>query len=375
MKKILHDLQSTDEAERIYAAQDIGERRNPDMAAQLIRRLTVETSQLVKDAIVFNLKKMPCHRIYEELFRLFASSDAFLRNAAVAVFGSEKDAAIAFLTAHLDHANREVRKLILDALFLTGTPEARLAIRAGLHDPSINVQITAVEYLGTMEDRGSIDDMLLLLEKKTEPMLRCTILDSLARISTDGIIQKVMAVLGAEEDINRIEAVFIPGVIRLAAQSGDLDFICKVFETIKDLHTYADDIMRAVGETRRHFKNILDECCVLDMVVSMAKNPRLREDVRYGAVELILSDDQKLLKGGELLSLGNALISEPSMIYAGVRLLALSEEKSGMDTIREIITETKDEELRSLCEELSGDSPKPSLCAENGGQKRGIYHP
>ncbi len=355
MKDLIQELHSRKESDRIYAAQDMGKSKDPDFAQELLRRLTQEKSQLVKDTIVFNLKKMPCHKMYEELFRLFASTDAYLRNAAVSIFGAEKDAAIAYLTAHLDHANREVRKLILDALYATGTPEAVLAIRAGIHDPSVNVQITAVEYLGMLEDRGSIEDMILLLEKENEPMLRCTILESLSRIRSDGVIAKVMEILSSRDDINSIDAVYVPGVIRLAARSGDLDFICRAFETIRDFHVYADDIMRAVGETRRHFNNILEECCVLDMVVSMAKNPRLREDIRYSAVELLLSDEQKLLQDEEFLSIGNALISEPLMIYAGVRLLARSGDSSAKETIRNIIRESKNEELRNLCEELIGD--------------------
>lgn len=366
MDHIVQALNSNDETQRIYAAQDMGEQNDPEMAAPLVQRLLIEKSQIVKDAIVFNLSKIPCTRIYENLFEMFDSHDAFIRNAAVTVFGSEKDEAIGFLTAHLDHANREIRKLILDALYTTGTYESVLAIRAGLHDPSVNVQITAAEYLGILEDKDSIDDMVKLIEQK-EPMLRFALLDALSCMKESGIIKKVMDVLGAGDDINKLDPLYIPGIIKLAAKSGDLDFICDVFENISNSNIYADDIMRAVGETKLRFKNILEECCILEMTTAIAKDKNLRDKVRYNAVELLLGDEKGLLDSKELLLLGTSLISEPSMIFIGIRVLVRSKEPEGIELVKTIRSETKDEEIRALCEELIGNLPVKILSEKHGG--------
>ncbi len=366
MDDIVQALNSNDETERIYAAQDMGELNDPEMTVPLVNRLFKEESQLVKDAIVFNLSKMPCTGIYDRLFKMFDSQDAFIRNAAVAIFGSEKDESIGFLTAHLDHANREIRKLILDALYTTGTYEAILAIRAGLHDPSVNVQITAAEYLGILEDKGSVDELVNLIEKD-EPMLRFSILEALSCIKDTGITIKLMGVLGAGKDINSLDPIYIPGIIRLAAKSGDLDFICEIFENINDSSLYADDIMRAVGETKLRFKNILEECCILEMTTAIAKDCDLRENIRYNAVELLLGDEKGLLDSNELLSLGKSLISEPSMIYAGIRVLVRSNEADGIELVKAIRSETKNEEIRALCEELIGNLPEKTLSEKKGG--------
>lgn len=352
MNELIQKLNSNDESERIYAAQDIGETKNPAMADALLKRLLIESSQLVKDAIVFSLMNMPCHQIFDGLFNLFSSTDAFLRNAAVSIFGAMKNEATPFLTYHLDHANREVRKLILDALYAIGTPEAIQAIRAGLYDTAVNVQITAVEYLGILEDTKSTGELIRLLDRKNEPMLRCAILESLACIGESGTIQRVMEVLAQNDNINSIDPIYIPGVIKLAAQAGDLNFICKVFEEIDDLTTFADDIIRAVSETRRRFDNILEECCIVEMIISMIKNTHLHEKVRYSAVEIVLTADKDILTDAELFSLGNELIAEPSMIYAGVRVLDRSNHPEAKKIMFDIIKTTKDEELRSLCEEL-----------------------
>ena len=366
MDNIVRALNSNDETQRIYAAQDMGENNAPEMAVPLVKRLLIEKSQLVKDAIVFNLSKIPCYKIYDYLFEMFDSQDAFIRNAAVSIFGSEKDEVIGFLTAHLDHANREIRKLILDTLYTTGTYEAVLAIRAGLNDPSVNVQITAVEYLGILEDKDSIDDLVKLIEKN-EPMLRFAILEALSCMKDSGIIKKVMDVLGTGDDINSLDPLYIPGIIRLAAKSGDLDFICNVFENINNSNIYADDIMRAVGETKLRFKNILEECCILEMTTAIAKDSSLRENTRYNAVELLLGDEKGLLDSRELFLLGKSLIAEPAMIYAGIRVLVRSNEQDSIELVKNIRSKTKDEEIRALCEELIGNLPGKRLSKKHGG--------
>ncbi|MCP4110113.1 MAG: hypothetical protein GY749_32095 [Desulfobacteraceae bacterium] len=106
MDELLKQLNSIDEAERIYAAQDIAETNDPGMAAYLIERLPVEESQAVKDAIVFALKTLPCSRIYTNLFELFSSPDPYLRNSTIDLFGSEGNDATDFLSSNMNHAEK-----------------------------------------------------------------------------------------------------------------------------------------------------------------------------------------------------------------------------------------------------------------------------
>lgn len=352
MESLIQSLQSADEDERTFAVQDIGEKLDPKSAIPLIKRLVVETSQLVRDSIVFHLKKIPCSGAYDLLFELFNSEDAFLRNAAVEIFGSERDEALAFLTSNLNNADREVRKLILDSLFIIGSYEAILALRAALHDTSVNVKITAAEYLGRLEDKDSADELTALLERDREPMLCSAVLDALTFIAEGVDIVRILTVLGSEEDIYKVDPIYIPVVFRLIARSGNLEFICKIFKNAGDTHVYSDDIMRAIGEAKRRFDNIFEECCILDIVMTMIWNSRLKEDTRYGALELILNEGLSVAPADRLYELGKGLMAEPAMIYGGLRLLAASGILEGVDQIRKLMAETKDESLASLCREL-----------------------
>lgn len=322
----------------------------PDAALHLATRLAMEESQLVRDTIVFSLKSMPRAEIFQRLFDLFRSPDAYLRNAAVSILGMDGEEAIAFLTAHLDDADREVRKLILDALSQIGNEDAVLAIRACLHDRAPNVQITAVEYLGRLEDRASIPEMLALFEQESEPMLRTTILESLCLMGDGDSIANILSVLTTQN--NSFDAFYLPQVLALVAKAGALEELYRVIDSVQDTSSYADDIMRAISQSRRRFKDHSDSSRVLAKVLAIAKDREVREDVRYSAVAHLLGKDRGQLSNEQLHALGCSLMEEEAMIYAGVRLLACCGIRTGREKIRAVMETTRDEDLRSLCLEL-----------------------
>jgi len=354
MTDYLNELNSPDEASRIFAAQDIGDLNRPEMALPLLTRLLVEESQAVRDALVFSLKSIGCSVVSEGLLELFHSPDAYLRNAAVDLFGTGKEETVAFLSSHLDHEDKEVRKLILDALFLIGTAGAELAIRSGLRDPALNVKITAVEYLGRLEDRESIGEILSLLERESEPMLRASILESLSLIGNDAVIAQVLSILAPDGDFNGVDPIYIPQVIDLVAKTGDLETICRVINAVTNLSAYADDIIRAIGRARHRYKTLSWEDRVIAKVMAIAKDPEVMEEVRYAAVGCLLSRGGGNGASDSLYALGCDLVANETLIYAGVRLLACSGKPEAGGRIAEIMKKTGDEELRSLCLELSG---------------------
>ena len=194
--------QARDEGERLYAVEDIAEGGMPESVPSLAVALKAETSQVVRDALLFALKRLDCSNAYPLIFDLFRSEDAYLRNAAVSIFGAGGDDAVAYLTSRLDEADREVRKLILDALMETGLPDAVFAIRAELHDAAPNVRITAVEYLGRLQDAESVEEMLALFRTDPEPMLRASIMEALSSIGNVSAIKEAISFLMPEGGVN-----------------------------------------------------------------------------------------------------------------------------------------------------------------------------
>ena len=80
-----------------------------------------ETSRLVRELIVEAFKVLEINDLFGEIAKYFESSDAYIRNCAIEIFGSKGEDAVAFLTSIMDHSNKEVRKLVLDCLVATSS--------------------------------------------------------------------------------------------------------------------------------------------------------------------------------------------------------------------------------------------------------------
>jgi len=350
MKPLLEALSGADEAKRIYAVQDIGDAGDPAMIPVLIRQLLVESSRAVKDAIAFQLRQMDCSGNYPLLFKLFVSPDAFLRNAAVEIFGAGGDNAVGFLTAHLDDSDREVRKLVLDALFCCGTLEAILAIRAGLYDSAVNVKITAVEYLGRLKDRESVSEMIALLKNDPEPMLITTILESLPFLASETEIDNILQTILPGGDLNQAEPLYIPEILRLTARAADQNVIRRMIDEIKDLQFYAQDILIMLEEAKTRFPDFLNHEPIRNKLIQLVCNTELNELARHAGCELLM--EKGILDSGQLMSIGQSLVSEDAMMHAAVRFLAASGDHAAIETLRDVRASTRDDQLQEMIDEL-----------------------
>jgi len=250
---LMKNISSEEEDERLYAVEDICDEKLDQAAGLLIDQLMImiEDNQLVKDGIVVALKNLEITEFYEKLFEGFTSHDAYLRNAAVEIFGSEKDNALPYLTSQMDNSDDEVRKLIIDSMMLIGSDYAMHAIRAGLYDESINVQITSVEYLGECQDRESSPQLLKLLEETDEPMLKMSILGALKNSASTEDIEKAIGIFENSTPDRGEETLFIPALITLVASVGYVKDLIRILKSISDYQVYSDNIIDSLFEMRR----------------------------------------------------------------------------------------------------------------------------
>ena len=240
-----HKISSPDEAQRLYAVQDLESDDLSILGQIFLKRLVKESSGAVRAAIAFRLKTIVSLDFYPELFGLFRSPDAYLRNAAVAIFAAGGDQASEYLGRHANDADREVRKLILDALFEIGTDAARALIRNALNDPAVNVQVTAVEYLGQLEDEEEGPRMVELLRINPEPMLTMAVLDALTRLQRRDLIILALESLASDGDYSRIKPLYLPQTMELLAICGQGSEMIQVMIALPNHSLYADNIVRS----------------------------------------------------------------------------------------------------------------------------------
>ncbi len=350
MSKILRALDSSNEAERMYAVQDIAEAEDKNFVIPLINRLKLEDSHAVKESIVFCLRKLPCSNIHEDLFEMFRSTDAYLRNAAVTLFGSEGKSAAEFLATRLDDADKEVRKLIMDALYETRLPDAVPAIRTGLQDPSDNVKITAVEYLGLLSDNESAEILLQLFKRTPVPMLKTTILGALLQIDDQEKTSEALALILPDGDIKNVDTLFLPEVLQMIAKIKDRQEIQNFLEQIDDIDAYAEDIIKSLRLAKERFPDILESERIFGRLIQIIKNPKIDSNIRSNAIEFLLEDEP--LNSEQFYQIGLKLKNDASMGFGCVQLLEASGEEAGFQEIENIMNETTDFELRALCEDI-----------------------
>jgi HEAT repeat protein len=191
LDEYIEKLGCPDEAERTYAAEDIGYLNTPDGVPPLLERLTVETSRAVRDAIFQALIRIEADAAIEGSILLFDSDDPQIRNQAVDVLRHKGARSIPFLNGVMRGDDKDKRKLVLDVLSGIQVDGAEEIYAAALGDADPNVVITAVENLGRTrkaEFRGQIEE---LLQTGSHPMLVGACLEALVGIGHQASLEAI----------------------------------------------------------------------------------------------------------------------------------------------------------------------------------------
>jgi HEAT repeat protein len=191
LKEYAEQLKDFDQAERIYAAEDIGYLNDPDGVPVLLESLGKETSRAVRDVIFQALIRIDSDAAIEGSIRLLGSEDPQIRNQAVDVLRNKGARSVPFLKTAMHIGDKNIRKLVLDVLSGIRAGGTEEIYSAALSDQDPNVVITAVENLGKIrgdEFRSRIED---LLQPGAHPMLVSACLEALAGIGHESSMASI----------------------------------------------------------------------------------------------------------------------------------------------------------------------------------------
>jgi len=191
LKEYAEQLKDSDQAERIYAAEDIGYLNDPDGVPVLLESLGKETSRAVRDVIFQALIRIDSDAAIEGSIRLLGSEDPQIRNQAVDVLRNKGARSVSFLKTAMHIGDKNIRKLVLDVLSGIRAGGTEEIYSAALSDQDPNVVITAVENLGKIradEFRSRIED---LLQPGAHPMLISACLEALAGIGHESSMASI----------------------------------------------------------------------------------------------------------------------------------------------------------------------------------------
>jgi len=185
LEEYLEKLDNPDEAERIYAAEDIGYCNAAEGVPPLLERLGEEPSRAVRDAIFQALIRIDADTSIEGSIRLLESEDPQIRNQAVDVLRRKGARSVPFLETAMRNGGKDMKKFVLDVLIGVQASGVEAIYETALSDQDPNVVITAVENLGrtrATQFRHRIED---LLETGLHPMLVGACLEALAGIGDE----------------------------------------------------------------------------------------------------------------------------------------------------------------------------------------------
>lgn len=161
LKELLGLLESRDAAERLRAAEELGDYPSFEAVSGLVSRLASDECRAVQEACLVSLCRIGTAEVGEEAARLLRSSNAYVRNAASEILQELGDKAEHVVRALLCDPDPDVRLLAVRVVgeghFSGALPLLREVV---LRDPDVNVVGSAVEYLGELggssQDREAI---------------------------------------------------------------------------------------------------------------------------------------------------------------------------------------------------------------------------
>jgi HEAT repeat protein len=290
LQECIDRLGSGDEADRIYAAEDIGYAGQAAGVDPLLERLPQERSRAVREAIFAALLQIDDDAVIEGAIRLLDSRDSFLRNQAVQLLQVRGVRALPCLERAFDQGDRDRRKFVIDVLARLGNCDSFDLFSRALADPDPNVVITAVESLGNTRQTRFRGQILNLLSPALHPMLLSACIEALAQISDDSTLAAVRSRLGTDEVVPEW---LRPSWLRLIGATGTPREVHEIasFAGAPALHAA---VLNALTLLRNRHPDVVIPSCLSRPLQEMVSDNQ--PPLAYGAVRLLgsLSADEEV---------------------------------------------------------------------------------
>lgn len=225
LRECIDKLTSADEADRMYAAEDIGYANESAGVDPLLSRLPEEPSRAVREAIFGALRQIEHDSVIEGALQLLDSDDSFLRNQAVEILRTRGPSVIPFLDEAFRADDSDRRKFVIDILGQLGDAGTSEIYARALRDPDLNVVITAVESLGNARQTQFRETVAELISAGTHPMLTCASLEALAQI---GDATSVDAVRARLSPVGELAGYLRPAYLKLLGAKGRQEDVAEI---------------------------------------------------------------------------------------------------------------------------------------------------
>jgi HEAT repeat protein len=335
----IEKLQSEDEADRIYAAEDIGYSNQGAGVNPLLARLPIETSRAAREAIASALSQMDHDSVILGVLDWLDSEDVFLRNQAVEILAIRVAKAIPYLGHAFRCGGSDRRKFILDILARSGDPKTDDIYDLALSDPDLKIVIAAIENLGNNRKTSYRQRVENLLSPDAHPMLLCVCLDTLACIGDTSSLDVVRTRFGDRSHMASCLRPFYLKLLGAKGRSTDAEEIADMMRS-KELEATA---LNALTALRARYPGLQPPQNLAD---------RLKQIALINEVTLYSYQATRMLGalpcGPEMLIFFERCLNGPNKMIrvAAVQSLHEAGSKEADALIRRFLDSEKDEEVR-----------------------------
>ena len=187
----------------------------------LATQLKIEQSTFVRRRLIAALGALTSPHTAEVAGRLLASSEAYVRNAALAIMQMLGGVALPVLTELISHQDRDLRKLAADALGKIAGDAACSLLIGGLGDSDPNVVSACAEALGYRRDFRIVPALTAALTGTQNVWVAFAIMEALAKTGDNTILEVIEQYVN-KKSWNRQQHVTLAGIWAVAAsQLGD----------------------------------------------------------------------------------------------------------------------------------------------------------
>ncbi|KXG77326.1 hypothetical protein AN618_12230 [Fervidicola ferrireducens] len=171
--------------ERIQAALDLGSIKAKEAVDVLVEQLLVEEDEVVREAIVTSLIKIGDEYVANRAAGLLESEDAYVRNAGVEILSIIGEPAIEILQKMINHPDRDVRILAVNALGESHIRETiRYLRRVIMEDDDENVVASAIEYLSELGFEKEDKEVVMKAAKRfSSPFFQYTVKSAIEKMA------------------------------------------------------------------------------------------------------------------------------------------------------------------------------------------------
>lgn len=252
LRDCIEKLGSDDEADRIYAAEDIGYANQAAGVDPLLARLPVEPSRAVREAIASALAQIDDDSVIPGVLKWLDSENTFLRNEAVELLRKRGAKAGPFLDEAFRAGNCDRRKFVIDILAKLRDSGASEVYDLALIDPDLNVVIAAVESLGDARKAAFRERIENLVSPQAHPMLVCACLEALARIGHPDSVDVIQTRLGHASDL---PGYLRPSYLKLLGATGRSEHAAEIAGVIEDVGLEAP-VLNALTSLRNRYSGL-----------------------------------------------------------------------------------------------------------------------